>query len=69
MWELVKRLGFDEHIRKILKSMYRNFCEDMEMKFGLDKCKVMIINEKEEGENKDKQLQILGKYIKKSRYI
>ena len=24
MWELVERLGFDEHIRKILKSMYRN---------------------------------------------
>ena len=24
MWELVERLGFDEHIRKILQSMYRN---------------------------------------------
>ena len=24
MWELVERLGFDEHIRKILESMYRN---------------------------------------------
>ena len=24
MWELVERLGFDEHIRKILQSMHRN---------------------------------------------
>ena len=24
MWKLIERLGFDEHIRKILQSMYRN---------------------------------------------
>ena len=24
MWELIERLGFDEHIRKILQSRYRN---------------------------------------------
>ena len=150
MWELIERLGFDEHIRKILHSMYRNtiakyhwnevvidevkseiglrqgctlspllcmivmeeltqrikktgvgirigkeilnillfaddvvllteswedmqklleevvkFSEDMEMKFGIDKCKVMTINGKEE-ENKTKnQLQLLGKDIEK----
>ena len=27
MWELEERLGFDEHIRKILKSIYRNTME------------------------------------------
>ena len=37
----------------------------MEMKFGLDKCKVMTINEKEEGNKTNKQLQILGKDIEK----
>ena len=34
-------------------------------KFGLDKCKVMTINEKEEGNEANKQLQILGKDIEK----
>ena len=150
MWELVERLGFDEHIRKILQSMYRNtiakyhwnevvidevkreiglrqgctlspllfmivteelmqrikktgvgikigkeilnillfsddvvllteswedmqklleevgkFSEDMEMKFGIDKCKVMTINGKEEGNETNNQLQLLGKDIEK----
>ena len=142
MWELVERLGFDEHIRKILKSMYRNtiakyhlnevvidevrseiglrqgctlspllfmivmeeltqrikntgveikigeeilnillfaddvvllltesredmqklleevgkFSEDMDMNFGIDKCKVMTINGREEGNETNNQL-------------
>ena len=144
MWNLVERLGFDEHIRKILQSMYRNtiakyhwneivvedvkseiglrqgytlspllfmivmeeltqrikktgvgirigkeilnillfaddvvllteswedmqklleevgkFSEDMEMKFGIDKCKVMMINGKEEENETKRQLQLL----------
>ena len=151
MWELVEKLGFDEHIRKILQSMYRNtiakyhwnevvmdevrsevglrqgsctlspllfmivmeeltqrikntgvglklgkeilnillfaddvvllteswedmqklleevgkLSEDMEMKFGIDKCKVMTINGKEEGNETNNQLQLLGKDTEK----
>ena len=37
----------------------------MEMKFGIDKCKVMTINGKEEENETKNQLQLLGKDIEK----
>ena len=48
-----------EDMQKLLEEVGK-FSEDMKMKCGLDNCKVMTINEKEEGENKNKQ-QIVGK--------
>ena len=47
-------------MEKLLEEVGK-FSEDMEMKFGLDKCKVMMKNEKEEG-NKTNKLQILGRH-------
>ena len=48
-----------EDTQKLLEEVGK-FSEDLEMKFELDKCKVMTINEKE-GNKTNKQLQILGK--------
>ena len=53
-----------EDMQKPLEEVGK-FSEDREMKFGLDQCKVMTINEKEGGDNKNKQLQILGKDIER----
>ena len=47
-----------EDMHKLLEEVGK-FSEDMEMKFGLDKCKVMAINEKEEGNETNNQLQLL----------
>ena len=53
-----------EDIQKLLEEAGK-FSEDMEMKFGIDKCKVMTINGKEEGNETNNQLQLLGKDIEK----
>ena len=53
-----------EDMQKLLEDVGK-FSEDMEMKFGIDKCKVMTINEKEEGNETNNQLQLLGKDIEK----
>ena len=42
-------------MQKLLEEVGK-FSEDMEMKFGLDKCKVMTINGKEEGNETNSQL-------------
>ena len=49
-----------EDMQKLLEEVGK-FSEDLEMKFGLNKCKVTTINEKEEGNKTNKQLQILCK--------
>ena len=53
-----------EDMQKLLEEVGK-FSEDMEMKFGIDKCKVMTINGKEEGNETNNQLQLLGKDIEK----
>ena len=53
-----------EDMQKLLEEVGK-FSEDMEIKFGIDKSKVMTINEKEEGNETNKQLQLLGKDIEK----
>ena len=52
-------------MQKLLEGV-RKFNEDIKMKFEIDKCKVMVINEKEkEGVNKNKQLQLSGKDVER----
>ena len=46
-------------MQKLLEEVGK-FSEDMEIEFGIDKSKVMTINEKEEGNETNKQLQLLG---------
>ena len=53
-----------EDMQKLLEEVGK-FSEDMEMKFGIDKCKVMTINGKEEENETKNQLQLLGKDIEK----
>ena len=52
-----------EDMQKLLEEVGK-FSEDMEMKFGIDKCKVMINGKEEENETKN-PLQLLGKDIEK----
>ena len=53
-----------EDMQKLLEEVGK-FSEDMEMKFGIDKCKVMMINGKEEENETKRQLQLLGEDIEK----
>ena len=52
-----------EDMQKLLEEVGK-FSEDMEMKLGIDKCKVMTINGKE-GNETNNQLQLLRKDIEK----
>ena len=53
-----------EDMQKLLEEVGK-LSEDIEMKFGIDKCKVMAINGKEEGNETINQQQLLGKDIEK----